>query len=87
MGAFVAAYGPWGVVGGLVVLIVTAFVRKAIVPWAVVELIRTQQQQITDLHKEAAAVERQRSDVTQGDLIKLMQELTEALRLSRPAGH
>lgn len=86
MSALVATYGPWGVVGGLVTLIVTAFVKKWILPWGVLQLAIQQQQQITDLHKEATALERQRSDVIQADLIKLMQELTEALRQSRPAG-
>jgi hypothetical protein len=85
VGPLVATYGPWGVVGSLVVLIVTAFAKKWIVPWSLLELVRTQQQQITDLHKDAAALERQRSDVIQGDLLKLMAELTEALRRSKPA--
>ena len=75
--------GPWGVVATLVTLIVTGFVRRWIVPWGTVEMMRTQQQQITDLHKEAAALERARADLAAAALAKLTAELPEALRQIR----
>ena len=49
-------------------------------------LVQSQQQEITDLTKDALTIERQRSDVVQADLVKVVRELTDALHDSRPAG-
>jgi len=79
------AAGPWGVVGAIVFIVVTALLRGWLVPAKTVDTIRSQQQQVTDLWRQTSEITQARADAQQEDLMTLMKELTEALRRSRPA--
>jgi hypothetical protein len=79
------AAGPWGVVGAIVSIVVTALLRGWLVPAKTVDTIRAQQQQVTDLWRQTSEITQARADAQQEDLMTLMKELAEALRRSRPA--
>jgi len=81
-----AAAGPWGAFATVVGVVVTALLRGWLVPSKTVDKLTSQQQQVTDLWRQAAETEQRRGDAQQEDLVTLMKELTEALRRSRPVG-
>lgn len=83
----------WGIVatlssiiGSLVTGIISAIYTGRLIPGKTVDRLRDGQQQTVDLWRETAETERRRADSQQEDLLKLMRELAEMLRRSRPDG-
>lgn len=85
MTVWLSEAGPLGALAALLSLIAVGVWRGWVVPRSTVERELRQQEQITGIYKDALATERLRGDVMQGDQVKLMRELTEALQRSKPA--
>lgn len=76
----------WGVVGAIVVMLLTAFFKRWVIPAPTIRVERELQDKINKMHADAAVLERARADAMQEDVMRAMAELTDALRRSRPVG-